>query len=143
MASGMEMAGVGIVENGKTGRRLSKRANIALWILQALLAALYLFAGIMKLAMPIEPMAAQARLPGGFLQFIGVMETLGGLGLILPGIFRIWQTLTPIAATGLTIIMVGASILGISRGEMGTSLIPLGFGMLCALVAWTRFRWRN
>lgn len=72
--------------------------NIALWIIQVLLALLFLFAGVMKFVMPIEEMTKQMQVavPGLFLQFIGVCEILGGLGLILPGSFglrpglRLW-----------------------------------------------------
>ena len=57
--------------------------NIALWIIQSLLALLFLFAGVMKLILPIEEMTQQIALPGLFLRFIGVCEVLGGLGLVL------------------------------------------------------------
>ncbi len=61
----------------------------ALWIVQVLLAAMFLFAGSMKLVMPIEMLADQTPLPGLFIRFIGVAETLGALGLILPGLLRL------------------------------------------------------
>ena len=63
--------------------------NIALWVVQALLAALFLFAGGMKFVMSIEEMTKQVPLPGWFLHFIGVVEVLGALGLILPWLTRI------------------------------------------------------
>ena len=64
--------------------------NIALWIIQILLALLFLFAGGTKLYFPPEVLAAkgppnQVHLPGLFIQFIGVCEVLGALGLVLPG----------------------------------------------------------
>ena len=62
--------------------------NIALWIIQALLAALFLFAGGMKLITPIEEMTKQIAMPGWFLRFIGVAEVLGAIGLILPMAFQ-------------------------------------------------------
>jgi len=75
--------------------------NAVLWIVQALLAALFLFAGSMKFIMPIEEMTKQMpSMPGWFLRFIGVVEILGGLGLILPGLLRIKPGLTPLAAAG-------------------------------------------
>src|SRR6266566_2107385 len=58
----------------------------ALWIVQGLLALLFLFAGSMKLILPVEMMTAQMPLPGLFLRFIGVAEVAGALGLILPGL---------------------------------------------------------
>ena len=62
--------------------------NIALWIIQGLLAALFLFTGGMKLITPIEEMTKQIAMPGWFLRFIGVAEMLGAIGLILPMAFK-------------------------------------------------------
>ena len=81
-----------------------------LWILQALLALLFLFAGGTKLVLPIEEMTKGTSLSGTFMRFIGVAEILGGLGLILPGLLRIKPALTPLAAACLVIIMVGATV---------------------------------
>jgi uncharacterized membrane protein YphA (DoxX/SURF4 family) len=112
--------------------------NIALWIVQGLLAALFLFAGGMKLVLPIEAMTQEMQLPGVFLRFIGVAEVLGGLGLILPGLFRIRTVLTPLAAAGLFIIMVGATGLTLSSGQIGPAMMPLAIGLLLAFVAYGR-----
>jgi uncharacterized membrane protein YphA (DoxX/SURF4 family) len=114
--------------------------NIALWILQALLAALFLFAGSMKFVMSIEEMTKQMPLPGWFLHFIGVCEVLGGLGLILPWLTRIRRGLTPLAAAGLVIIMIGATVITLMIGDIATALIPLAIGTLCAFVAYGRWR---
>jgi uncharacterized membrane protein YphA (DoxX/SURF4 family) len=116
--------------------------NIALWIVQALLAALFLFAGGTKLIMPIEEMTKQMPIPmpGWFLRFIGVAEVLGGLGLILPWLLRIQQRLTPLAAAGLVIIMIGATVLTLMTGEIAMALFPLVVGILCAFIAYGR-RW--
>ena len=83
--------------------------NVALWIIQGLLAALFLFAGGMKLITPIEEMTRQIAMPGWFLRFIGVAEMLGALGLIFPWLLGIRAKLTPLAAAGLTVIMIGAA----------------------------------
>ncbi len=79
----------------------------ALWVIQGLLALLFLFAGGMKLILPVEEMTKQmpVPLPGLFLRFIAVVEVLGALGLILPGLLRIRPGLTPLAATRLVIII--------------------------------------
>jgi uncharacterized membrane protein YphA (DoxX/SURF4 family) len=116
--------------------------NIALWIIQALLAALFIFAGGTKLIMPIEEMTKQMPipLPGWFLRFIGVAELLGGLGLIFPWLFRIQLRLTPLAAAGLVIIMIGATVLTLMTGEIAMALMPLAVGILCAFVAYGRWR---
>ena len=112
--------------------------NRALWIVQTLLAALFIFAGCAKLAMPIDELSAAAGMPGLFLQFIALAEVLGGLGLILPGLLRIRVGLTPLAAVGLTIIMVGAVVLGLMSGDMTAAAFPLVTGILTALVAYSR-----
>jgi hypothetical protein len=114
----------------------------ALWIVQGLLALLFLFAGGTKLVMPIEEMTRQMTvpLPGQFLRFIGVAEILGGLGLILPGLLRIRPGLTPLAATGLAIIMIGAVAVTLAGGDRATALIPLAVGLLAAVVAYGRWR---
>ena len=118
----------------------SRKINALLWTIQILLALLFLFAGGMKLIMPIEAMNAQASipLPGLFLRFIGVAEVLGAIGLILPGIVRIQQRLTPLAALGLMIIMVGAVGLTLAGGDVATATIPLVVGFLLAFVAYGR-----
>ena len=115
--------------------------NVALWIVQSLLAALFLFAGIMKLVLPLEQLAGPVALPGWFLRFIGVAETLGGLGLILPGLLRIRPGLTPWAAAGLVVLMIGAvGITLASGGNAWMALIPGVTGLLAAFVAYGRWR---
>jgi hypothetical protein len=114
--------------------------NVALWIIQVLLAALFVFGGVMKLVMPIEEMTKQIQMPGGFLRFIGVAEFLGGLGLILPGLFGIATFLTPLAAAGLVIIMIGATVVSFMAGPVLGALIPLVVGVLLAFVAYGRWR---
>ena len=118
--------------------------NIALWIVQILLALLFLFAGVTKLILPIETLQAagppnQIVLPALFLKFIGVCEVLGGLGLILPGIFRKLPGLTPLAAAGLAIIMIGAVVVSIPVGIVAC-IDPFVFLLLCAFVAYGRWR---
>ena len=115
--------------------------NIALWIVQALLAALFLFAGSMKFIMPVEEMTKQMPgMPGWFLHFIGVAEILGGLGLILPGLLRIKPGLTPLAAAGLAVIMIGATVIGFMIGPASGALLPFIVGVLAAFVAYGRWR---
>jgi uncharacterized membrane protein YphA (DoxX/SURF4 family) len=113
---------------------------IALWIVQALLAALFLFAGGTKLVLPIEQMTAEIPMPGVFLRFIGVAEVLGALGLILPGLLRIRPGLTPLAAAGLAVIMIGAVVVSLATGPLALALIPLAVGLLAAFVAYARWR---
>lgn len=112
----------------------------ALWVVQWLLALLFLFGGGMKLVMPLEQLAGPIELPGPFLRFIGVAEVLGALGLILPGLLRIRPGLTPLAAAGLVIIMIGATGLGVAVGDAAMAAIPLVVGLLAAFVAYGRWR---
>jgi uncharacterized membrane protein YphA (DoxX/SURF4 family) len=114
--------------------------NLALWIIQVLLALLFLFAGAMKLIMPIEEMTQQIAMPGLFLRFIGLCEVLGGLGLVLPWLVGIRPGLTPLAAVGLVIIMIGATATTIIIGQIAASMLPLVVGLLCLFVAYGRWR---
>jgi uncharacterized membrane protein YphA (DoxX/SURF4 family) len=117
----------------------------ALWIVQALLALLFLFAGGMKLVLPLDVLASmgspnQIPLPGLFVRFIGVVEVLGALGLILPGLLRIKPGLTPLAAAGLVIIMIGATALTLAADGVAPAMVPLTVGLLAAFVAYGRWR---
>ena len=112
--------------------------NALLWIIQALLAALFLFAGVVKLVLPLDQMAGPVDFPGWFLRFIGVMETLGALGLILPGLLGIRRGLTPLAALGLVIIMIGAVAVTLYGGLVVPALISSVVGILAAFVAYYR-----
>ncbi len=108
--------------------------RVALAILQGLLAALFLFAGVVKLTMPLAVLAQQTGLPGGFMRFIAAAEVLGALGLVLPGIFRTKQGLTPLAALGLVIIMMGAVTLTVARMGALPAIMPLVVGLLLLVV---------
>jgi hypothetical protein len=119
---------------------LQKKAGGVLWIVQGLLALLFLFAGGMKLIMPLAALEAQTPMPGLFLRFIGLVELLGGLGLLLPGLLRIRPGLTPLAAGGLVILMIGATVLTLAGGAGAMALFPVVVGSLAALVAYGRWR---
>ena len=82
----------------------------------------------------------QIPLPGWFVRFIGVVEVLGALGLILPGLLRIKPGLTPLAAACLIFIMVGATALTMAADGVATALVPLVVGLLAAFVAYGRWR---
>ena len=112
-----------------------------LWILQILLGLLFLFSGTMKFVMSVAEMTKDMPwMPGWFLHFIGVMEILGGFGLILPSLLRIRPGLTPLAAACLVIIMIGATVITLSTMGIGNAMIPLIVGILCVFVAYGRWR---
>jgi hypothetical protein len=112
----------------------------ALWIVQGLLALLFLWAGGIKLVLPLEKLAGPVPLPGLFVRFIGVAEVLGAIGLILPGLLRIRPGLTPLAAAGLVIIMIGATVLTLVGGDVAAALLSVVVGLLSAFVAYGRWR---
>jgi len=111
-----------------------------LWILQVLLAILFLFAGGFKLSMPIAALTAQVPVSGLLLQFVSVCEILGGLGMILPGVFHFKPILTPLAALGLFIIMIGAVVITLMTMPVLFATMPFVVGVLAALVAYGRWK---
>ena len=117
--------------------------NIALWIVQILLALAFVMAGTMKATQPAEKLASRMKwvnaLRPQIVHLIGILEVLGAIGLILPVVTGIWPWLTPVAAIGLVLTMIGAMILHTRRGEfpnLSTNLVLL---LLAAFVAVGRF----
>jgi len=117
-----------------------RKTGIALWVVQVLLALLFLFTGGMKLVTPLAVMEQQSHLPGLFFRFIGLCETLGALGLILPGLLRIKQGLTPLAAAGLTIIVTSATVITVATVGAAMAWLPFVATLLSAFVAYGRWR---
>jgi len=112
--------------------------NLALWILQGLLALAFAAGGTMKLVSPREKLIANkmtwaADFSDGQVKLIGLSELLGGIGLVAPWATRIVPVLTPIAAACLVVIMTGAAVVHIRRKEPAIPAIVLG--VLVALVA--------
>ena len=120
-------------------RSSSRKTNIFLWTVQGLLAALFLFAGSMKLITALAALEQQAHMSGVFLRFIGVCEVLGALGLVLPGLTRIRPSLTRLAAAGLAVIMVGATWVTVAMNGVAMAVMPFVVGMFAAIVAGGRF----
>jgi DoxX-like protein len=115
-----------------------RKSVVLLWVVQGLLAVLFVFAGGMKLVLPLDKLAGPVALPGLFLRFIGVAEVLGGIGLIFPVLLNIRPGLTVLAAAGLVIIMVGATGITLAGGMVGPALVPAVVGVLAASVAYGR-----
>jgi hypothetical protein len=103
---------------------------------------LFVFTGLMKLTAPIEMLTAQVPLPAAFVRFLGLAETLGAIGLILPGLLRIRTGLTPLAASGLVIIMMGATVLTPTLLGMDVimALPNVVIGALAAAIAYSRWQ---
>jgi uncharacterized membrane protein len=115
--------------------------NVILWILQILLAIFFVIAGVPKLILPasmLKPPPGAIEFPVLFIRFIGVCEILGGLGLVLPAVFKRRQNLIPLAAVGLLIIMIGATVTTVMSGGGVTALIPLVCALLFAFIAYGR-----
>jgi uncharacterized membrane protein YphA (DoxX/SURF4 family) len=111
-----------------------------LWVVQVILALLFVFSGATKLVMSAEQLTGQTSIPAAFLRFIGVMEILGGLGLVLPGMLHIRTALTPLAAAGLSIIMIGAVVVTIQTMGLGMAVLPFLTFVLASFVAYGRWR---
>ena len=119
--------------------------NIALWVLQILLGLYFIFVGVLHFIIPPglpAPMAWMYELSPTLHWISGTAEILGGLGLILPGIFKIQTRLTWLAAWGLVLVMIGAMVYHISRGETGNIVTNLVLLLLLAFVAYGRMRLR-
>ena len=117
--------------------------NVALWIIQIVLAAAFLIAGTTKVLTPKEKLRERMAWVDDFSQtsvlLIGTAEILGALGLILPAATGIAPILTPIAAVGLIIIMIGAAITHVRRQEPAIVPVNVVLLVLAAIVAWGRF----
>jgi putative oxidoreductase len=117
--------------------------HVTLWVLQIVLAALFVMAGGMKLFTPYDDLAAKMAwvrdVPAWLPRFIGFCELAGAAGLILPAVTRIKPVLTACAAASLAIVMALAFGFHLSRGEWSSAPIPLVLGLLCTFVAWGRF----
>jgi hypothetical protein len=113
-----------------------------LWTLQTLLALVFLFSGMTKLAMPLDVLTQQLPLPGPFVRFIGVIELIGGLGLLLPALLRIRPGLSTLAAAGLALEMAIATLMTpmLTGGQYALMSIPLVVGLVAAFVAYGRWR---
>jgi len=118
--------------------------NLALWIVAGLLAIAFLVGGTIKLILPKKKLAT---IPGAgwaedfsaaSIKAIGTLEVLAAVGLILPAVTDIAPVLVPLAAVGLVLVMVGAMITHLRRGEAGQLVVNLAYLALAGFVAWGR-----
>ena len=117
------------------------KKNTSLWIIQGVLALMFLFAGGSKMVMT----RSRWRRPGRFSfrrrsSASSACELLGAIGMILPGLTGIKPGLTPLAAAGLVVIMIGATVTNLVDGPQGFAAVTVVLGALAATVAWGRFR---
>lgn len=117
--------------------------NVVLWILQWVLAVAFAVAGVLKSTQPKENLAPQMPWVEDFspatVRFIGVVEFLGALGLVLPALTGIAPILTPLAATGIAVIMLLAAVVHARRKEPSGIAVTAVILVLAAIVAWGRF----
>ncbi|MFE7504820.1 DoxX family protein [Promicromonospora sp. NPDC057488] len=120
--------------------------NIALWTVAGLLALAYVAGGGLKVVMSKQRIRATGGDSAAWtddvsparIKTIGVLEVLGGLGLVLPGLTGVAPELVPLAALGLAMIMVGAAVTRISRREYRLLVADLAYLVLIAFVLWGR-----
>ncbi len=116
------------------------KKDTVLWIVQGLLAAMFLLAGGSKLVISAEQLTGPGpvQLPVLFIRFIGVCEVLGAIGIILPELTGIRLGLTPLAAAGLVIIMIGATVINVIDGMAAFAILTIVLGLMAAYVAYGR-----
>ncbi len=123
---------------------MTKPTNLALWILQLLLAVIFAKAGAMKTCTPMIELATQMHwvyyTPEGAVRLLGYLEIMGAFGLIFPAATRVWSIVTPIAALCLAVLMGLAVIVHLVHDESSAIGIPLALAMIALVVAWGRFR---
>lgn len=127
-----------------TGAPTGRGLHMGLWTAQVILALMFGMAGVMKTTQPIAELAKQMVWPGDIpatlVRFIGTMEFLGAVGLVLPAATRIKPALTPLAAAGLTTIMALAIVFHLTRGEFPAIVFNTVLGSIALFIAWGRYR---
>ena len=117
--------------------------GIALWAVQVLVAAAFLGAGATKLSQPkeklVKNMAWVEDFSQGTVRLIGALEALGAIGVVVPALTGIVPWLTPLAALGLVLLMIGAALTHLRRTEYGYIAMNAVLLVLAAFVAYRRF----
>lgn len=132
------------VEAASAGVAPSRALNVCLWTAQVIVAAMFCLSGFYKLFTPIPILAGMmpwtGQLPEGFVRFIGVVDSAGGLGVLLPALTRVLPGLTVVAAGCGTLLQVLAIGFHLSRGE--AAVTPLNFVLLAlvAFIFWGRWK---
>ncbi len=117
--------------------------NAALWAVQAILAIMFMMAGAMKLMKTKAELAEKMGWVEDFSQItirlIGTAEVMGAVGLVLPALTGIAPILTPIAASGLAAVTMGATVVHVRRREYPLALMGMMLAAMSVFVAWGRF----
>ena len=118
--------------------------NVFLWILAASLAAVFVGTGVLKLARTRDQLAAMGQhwvedFGQGTIRAIGILELLGAVGLVVPPLVGVAPVLAPVAASGLVLLMAGATATHARRAEWGNAAGTLVLLVMAAVVAWGRF----
>lgn len=119
--------------------------NVALWVVAGIMAGVYLVAGLGKLVRSHEALTADPRMgwtndySAGTVKFVGSMEVLAAIGLILPPLVGVAEVLTPLAATGLVVVAAGAILTHARRDEPQPLTANVVFSIASAFVAVGRF----
>ncbi|HEX3259081.1 MAG TPA: DoxX family protein [Pseudonocardia sp.] len=118
--------------------------NTTLWIVQGLLAALFGSGGIVKAVRPSKRLYDQGLtwvedFSPGAVKAIGGLELAAAVGLVLPAVTGVAPVLVPLAAVGLGLIMVGAAVVHVRRGEVAFIAVNVALLAAAAFVAWGRF----
>ncbi|HEV7663887.1 MAG TPA: DoxX family protein [Chloroflexota bacterium] len=121
--------------------RTSNKTNVLLWVLQGFVALFFgLGSGAPKLFLPLEMLNMPVLLPELFVRFIGVAEVLGAVGLILPGVTHIRTGLTPLAAGGLVLVTIGATVYQLAAQQPESAAFAAVVGLIVAFVGYGRWR---
>lgn len=119
-------------------QRRSKTMNIILWITQGLLSATFIWTGFMKIFKPEDLPFPWVKDNTNLVLITGIVDLLGGLGIVLPALLRIQPKLTNFAAYGIIVLMTVASVFHISRGEAKDIGFNIFMASLAVFVAWGR-----
>jgi uncharacterized membrane protein YphA (DoxX/SURF4 family) len=124
-----------------TMRMGARVGNIALWVLQVLMAILFFWHGQFSVFPPADMVAMiNANIGEGLRVFIGVAEILAAIGLIVPGLTRILPWVTALAAAGLMIVMSSATVFHVYRGETASAISAAVIFVLVSVIAYTRWK---
>jgi len=113
--------------------------NIALWVLQVLLGLFFVFHSFVMLRPSPGGLRYIVEMPTSLRLFAGIAEGVAGLALVIPPLFRVLTWLTPLAAAGLVLLMMGAIVFHIRRREYPNVGFNAVLGVLAGLIAWGRF----